>query len=329
MSREDVTQGRAYRVSTTLAASWAIVLAGGEGERLAPFVRQWLGTPRPKQYCRLVGERTMLEHTLARARAVVPDEHVVLVASRDHAEFLREIAEPGPGQVLLQPSARGTGPGVFLPLTAVRVADPNAVVHVLPSDHFVYPHNKFSRHLLLAEKISRANPNRVVLTAAVPDAPEPEFGWIQPGRAVHGHGWAALQMRQFHEKPDAATAQRYYTAGFLWNTMIVSATVAALWRLGTTLLPAMMKHFELLREQWHSPDRTRLIEELYRAMPEYDFSRDLLSRATGDCLLLSMRDIAWSDWGRLERVMSSIATHGLRANFVSDTATNSDLRQVS
>ncbi len=39
---------------------WSIVLAGGEGERLRPFVERWLGRHRPKQYCAFVGTRSML-----------------------------------------------------------------------------------------------------------------------------------------------------------------------------------------------------------------------------------------------------------------------------
>jgi len=37
---------------------WSIVLAGGEGKRLAPMVKRWLGEERPKQYCTFTGTRS-------------------------------------------------------------------------------------------------------------------------------------------------------------------------------------------------------------------------------------------------------------------------------
>ena len=43
---------------------WSIILAGGEGERTRPFIEQWLGGHKPKQYCTFVGKRSMLQHTL-------------------------------------------------------------------------------------------------------------------------------------------------------------------------------------------------------------------------------------------------------------------------
>jgi mannose-1-phosphate guanylyltransferase len=47
---------------------WAVILAGGEGERMRAAITSWLGTHRPKQYCSFVGSRSMLEHTVDRAR---------------------------------------------------------------------------------------------------------------------------------------------------------------------------------------------------------------------------------------------------------------------
>jgi mannose-1-phosphate guanylyltransferase len=63
---------------------WAVVLAGGDGQRMAAFIRRWLGHPRPKQYCAFSGRRTMLEHTLDRARTVVAPARIVTVINVDH-----------------------------------------------------------------------------------------------------------------------------------------------------------------------------------------------------------------------------------------------------
>jgi hypothetical protein len=45
---------------------WAIVLAGGEGVRLRPLVRQLCADDRPKQFVKIVGSKSLLGHTLDR-----------------------------------------------------------------------------------------------------------------------------------------------------------------------------------------------------------------------------------------------------------------------
>jgi len=293
--------------------SWVIVLSGGQGERLASFVRGWLGEARPKQYCRFVGRHSMFEHTVARARLSTDDTRIVTVAAPAHRPFLAEYAFTG--QVIYQPHSCGTAPGVLLPLAAIAACDPSAVVHILPSDHFIHPREKFARHLALAETIAHAAPTRLVLTAAAPDTAEADFGWIKPGRALSGTGWAALAVKAFHEKPDPILAAQYVKAGYWWNTMIVTCRAETLWQIASARLPMMMKRFDAVREAWHGPAREQSIQMAYASMPTHDFSRDLLERSTTECLLLPLRGIAWSDWGRPARIAASVAEFSLRSNY--------------
>ena len=68
---------------------WSIVLAGGEGERLKPFVQRWLGRHRPKQYCTFIGTRSMFQHTLDRADQITAPKNKVTVVGRTHQREAR------------------------------------------------------------------------------------------------------------------------------------------------------------------------------------------------------------------------------------------------
>src|SRR5581483_3133715 len=99
------------------------------------FVFNRFGERRPKQYCRFLGSRSMLEHTAARAAAVCSRENIVTVIGRGHGRYLKEQRAPLPGLVIEQPCNRDTAPGIFLPLSYVMAADPEATVLVFPSDN--------------------------------------------------------------------------------------------------------------------------------------------------------------------------------------------------
>jgi len=69
---------------------WGIILAGGEGTRVRPFLQHLCANRGIKQFCAVTGRRSMLEHTLARVERLIPRQRIVIVVSRQHR---REVAE--------------------------------------------------------------------------------------------------------------------------------------------------------------------------------------------------------------------------------------------
>lgn len=119
---------------------WTIVLAAGEGARLAPLTERLYGAPLPKQFAVLAGDRSLLQATVDRLMPLVPPSRTVIVVPVAHEALAREQAckrygSAGPVRIVAQPANRGTGPGVMLPLAHVLALDPGARVIVTPSDH--------------------------------------------------------------------------------------------------------------------------------------------------------------------------------------------------
>ena len=128
----------------SLSSHWAIVLAGGEGTRMQPLVRRWLGFNRPKQYCAFVGSRSMFQHTVDRAALVTDPGRIVAVVGRDHRdEIMTQLQGRTIGQVIYQPRNCETAAGLFLPLTYIHARAPGATVVIFPSDHFIHPEDRF------------------------------------------------------------------------------------------------------------------------------------------------------------------------------------------
>jgi mannose-1-phosphate guanylyltransferase len=111
-----VSPHRTSGVTEQNPGCWAIVLAGGEGLRLRPLVRQIVGANRPKQYVPLFDERSLLRQTLDRISLAISNERTVVITASNHIGYINEefrsTARP---TILAQPFDRGTSAGVLYP----------------------------------------------------------------------------------------------------------------------------------------------------------------------------------------------------------------------
>jgi mannose-1-phosphate guanylyltransferase len=296
---------------------WSVILAGGEGERVRPLIQRWLGRHRPKQYCTFVGQRSMFQHTVDRASALTHASRLVTVIARDHRrEAFSQLDGREVGMVLLQPENRDTAAGVFLPLTYIRAYDRNATVVLYPSDHFVFPEERFQTTVLRATQAAERLQDRLILLGVQPDCPELEYGWIQPERFLTRAGTHAVcSIRAFLEKPSAAQAEEAMARGSLWNTLVLAAKLSTLWELGWQCFPAIMNHFERLGDAIGTSEEGRVLRTIYNEMPRMNLSSDLLQRVPERVAVIELFDVLWSDWGKPERIAETIQRIGRKPAF--------------
>jgi mannose-1-phosphate guanylyltransferase len=160
-----------------------IVLAGGEGKRLQPFVYQLRGDRLPKQYVGFIDARSMLEQSFDRAEKLIPAERLFTIASRSHLNYFeagKQLAARPAHTVILQPLNRETAPGVLLPLMHIYKRFPRATVAVFPSDHFIWEEDLFMAYVELAFQWVEQDPSAIVLMGTKPTQPDPEYGYIVP-----------------------------------------------------------------------------------------------------------------------------------------------------
>ncbi len=308
---------------------WSIVLAGGEGTRIRPAIQDWLGERRPKQYCAFVGTRSLLEHTLSRALKVVPDKRTLVVLDQSHEQFCKTQLKSRPEITrIVQPRNCDTAPGIFLPLTHVRRTDPQATVILYPSDHFVFPEERFVSVVREAVRESSRLSGYLILLGIEPDCLELDYGWIQPGPAIRGSSGRVRSVRAFVEKPGYAEIRRAAVCGALWNTFVLVAKVEFLWRLGWRFFPEMMRLFQTLGGAIGSSSEPEVLDNIYTVMPCFNFSSALLQRVPDRVGVLELRDVLWSDWGRPERVVTSLRKIDKQPAFRLVVARPSDSREL-
>jgi mannose-1-phosphate guanylyltransferase len=113
-----------------------VVLAGGDGVRLRELTRWMYGEDRPKQFCQLLGDRTLLEEARLRAERSFPARQILFSLTRAHENHYLPYLADRPSQRIVQPLNKGTAPAILSTLTRIAHADPDAVVSILPCDHY-------------------------------------------------------------------------------------------------------------------------------------------------------------------------------------------------
>ena len=196
-------------------ARWAAVLAGGDGTRLRPFTKRLAGDDRPKQFCRILSQSTLLGETINRVAYTVQPASTVFVVARDHEPFYRkDLADVRASHIVAQPVSRGTTAAVALALTRIdHLACPEPIVGFFPADHSYEDARPLRMALEQAYTMATGSPDRLVLVGARATGPDTDYGWIQPGEVIvkdRMRGPKRLpihQVRGFVEKPSSDVAE--------------------------------------------------------------------------------------------------------------------------
>ncbi len=259
----------------------------------------------------------MFQHTVDRALELVPPERIIAIAARSHQrEITAQLDQRPIRAVLLQPDNRDTAAGIFLPLAYIRAQDPDATVVILPSDHFVYPEDRFLDIVRRMTGAAKRLTDRLILLAVTPDRPEVEYGWIEPGRELISYtSHRVRSVRRFLEKPDEALAVHAMAAGALWNTLVLTAKIEALWALGWQCFPEILPRFEHIEQTVRVAGAVPALDEVYARMPRRNFSSGLLARAPEHVAVVEADGLLWSDWGKPERIVDTLLGMGRQPAF--------------
>jgi len=284
------------------SGAWGILLAGGDGTRLQCLTTRIEGDTRPKQFCRMLGDQSLLTQTQRRISPLFDPDKVITVVTKKHEAFYsRELSDFPPTAVIAQPENRGTGVAIATAILMLRELDANAIVAAFPCDHHYRNERAFLEVVDAAMLVARGNSDTIVLLGAEATYPETEYGWIEPVQAFpNGVSRAPARVRQFWEKPTLVRAQDLLRRGCLWNTFVMIGCISAFIDVLCQAAPNAM----LTLSAGIMDDD---LDSSYRSIPSVDFSRDVL--ASRPERLLVMRDAlsGWTDLGNPHRVFDTLA----------------------
>ncbi|MFO7694435.1 MAG: sugar phosphate nucleotidyltransferase [Vicinamibacterales bacterium] len=278
------------------AAPWAVVLAGGDGDRVSAITRDAEGRVVPKQFWCCEGQPPMVKWALARARAVAPPSHILAVVREQHSAYWPcAFADLPRRNILVQPENRGTAAGVMRALVEIQSREFTTVpVVLLPSDHYVEDERVLRDALGVAIGHACHGDPPVVLLGISPTAQETGYGWIVPESSG-----ALARVRQFVEKPPAPRVRELVRNGALINSFILAARAHVLLALIARVFPDNLRAFQRTARE---PEGAPVVRGLYEALPSMDLSHDVLERSTAFLSVVRVPPCGWSDLGTLERL---------------------------
>lgn len=288
---------------------WAVLLAGGNGERLLPLTRRICGDDRPKQFSPLFRNRTLLALTRERvAHVVSPEKTLFAVVESHRAYYEPELVDVDPSRIVVQPANRGTSAAIVYSLLRIARTDPDAIVAFFPTDHYYRDEGGFAASVKSGCEIVRQRSGFLLLLGAAPESPDADYEWIEPGSCVMRTAATSLfGVNRFWEKPSQAVAGELQKKGCLLNTFVMMAHVRTFMELLRLAIPDVLRSFALIASD--APGERKIARYVYERLTYGDFSHQVLTACANRLLVLRLAEAGWSDLGTEDRVKAVFARY--------------------
>lgn len=309
-----------------MAKVYAVIMAGGAGTRFWPASRSL----RPKQLLPLAGssEEPLLAATVRRLAPLVTEDRVIVVTG-EHLAAATAKAVPGVphAQILKEPAPRNTAPCIAWATAAISRLDPDALVMVLPSDHYITDEPGFRR--VLESALATAATGRVTTVGIVPTRPETGYGYIELGEKIEG---GAHAVARFVEKPDRARAEEFLAGKkHLWNAGMFFFRAADMTKLVEQHLPDLAKGVAKIDEAARGGDESAVVKSVFPTLPSVSIDHGVMEKAEG--LAVVPGNFGWNDVGSWQSAWELAerdeAGNGLAPGAIAIDATNNLVRTMN
>lgn len=223
-----------------------VIIAGGSGTRLWPLSTK----DYPKHLLSLTNEKSLLQNTVDRVQRLAKIDHIFVITDASHSEHVINQLDGLPKEnILVEPGRRGTASCALMGLCHIQKMDlpRDEPIIFLWADHLIRDNEGFAASILRAGELSKGE-KRLVFIGVEPNQPATSFGYMQKAEQVEGW-FNTFYLRQFKEKPDKKTAEKYFYSGdYLWNTGYLVGSLATFERTMSAVAPGLQQSYERLKK---------------------------------------------------------------------------------
>ena len=303
---------------------YAILMAGGVGSRFWPVST----TDLPKQFHDMLGSGdTLIQKTFSRLSKLIPIENILILTNERYNDLvLEQLPMVKQEQVLLEPAMRNTAPCILYASLKIQKQNPDAVMVVAPSDHWIEDEAAFSRNLQQCFDFCQKE-NALLTLGIQPTFPNTGFGYIEFDKTDNN---PIKKVNQFREKPDYETAKSFLSAGnFLWNGGIFIWSVKSITEAFEKFQPQMNALFQQGFESWNTNQEKQFIENHYIKAENISIDYAVMEKAKNVFVLPATFD--WNDlgtWGQLHEKLDKDENNNgvINAKVVLENASNNIIR---
>ncbi|GAB4390650.1 MAG: mannose-1-phosphate guanylyltransferase/mannose-6-phosphate isomerase [Thermodesulfovibrionales bacterium] len=277
---------------------YAVIMAGGKGTRFWPVSRETF----PKQFVKLVGEGTLLQNTISRLDGEVDGANILIVTTGGQKDLvswqMRECLEGA--SCVVEPQGKNTAAAIALAAFKLHARRPDALMLVLPSDHYISDTPRF--HATLRKAVPFAEKGNIITFGIRPLRPETGYGYIKAGGRLSDGVYRAAS---FVEKPDLARARDYVKDGsYYWNSGMFLARARDMMDEIKKHMPGMYRAFAGIAKAFNTDREAEALREVYPALEEESIDYGVMEKSRKVAVVVS--DFPWSDigsWSALDDVM--------------------------
>jgi mannose-1-phosphate guanylyltransferase len=277
---------------------FAVIMAGGRGERFWPVSRE----KTPKQLIRLLGRESLLQQTIRRVLPVVPLKNILVITNEAQApEVRKQLPKLPADNIVAEPVGRDTCAAVALGAALVGARSTTGVMAVLPADHVIPNERKFQQ--VLIDCFDLANRGQAIVTIGIkPTEPATGYGYIHCGDVLPNPSGARKfktvfrKVERFIEKPPYDRAVEYLESGrYRWNAgMFIWSFV--------TITEGLQNHRPEMAEacqRWFrvagTPKLRTVLKKEYPEIRKISIDFALLEHARN--VVMAEGDFEWDDLG--------------------------------
>lgn len=277
---------------------YCVIMAGGIGSRFWPLSKN----DRPKQFLDILGTgKTFLRATFERFLPLVEADHFVVVTNAAYKDLvLEQLPELKATQVLCEPMRRNTAPCIAYAVYHILSQCVEAAIAITPADHLVTNEPVFHRVVATGFDFAESHREALLTIGIQPSRPETGYGYIEAD--VKAASQAVLPVKNFKEKPDLATAQRFLAEGsYYWNSGIFIWTTDAIMAAFRQYLPKLVALFDEGKAFFGTPQEQGFINRQFAQCENISIDYGILEHSS-HCHTIAA-DFGWSDigtWGSLQ-----------------------------
>lgn len=299
-------------------------MAGGVGSRFWPVST----TDFPKQFHDMLGSgETLIQKTFARLSKLIPTENILILTNERYNDLvLQQLPMVKPEQVLLEPAMRNTAPCILYASLKIKKQNPNAVMVVAPSDHWIENEAAFTHDLQQCFDFCQKK-NALMTLGIQPTFPNTGFGYIEFDKADTN---PIKKVKQFREKPDYETAKLFLKAGnFLWNGGIFIWSAQSITEAFEKFQPQMNALFQKGLDSYNTSQEKQFILNHYAQAENISIDYAVMEKADNVYVLPATFD--WNDlgtWGSLHEKLDKDHQNNavVNATVILENASNNIIR---